>query len=94
MGLGVHDNGFWAGTLHQVWRFDNYLEPGARYKGHDALYVPSVAYTTGDVDVHDIHIQGETPLFCGDAVQLHCLAQGGQKLSGVVASTLHRSVCN
>lgn len=73
MGLGVHDNGFWAGTLHQVWRFDNYLEPRARYKGHDALYVPSVAYTTGDVDVHDIHMQGETPLFA--ATQFNCIAE-------------------
>ena len=73
MGLGVHANGFWAGTLHQIWRFDNYLAPGARHKGHDALYVPSMAYTTGDVDVHDIHMQGDRPLFV--ATQFNCIAE-------------------
>lgn len=73
MGLGVHDNGFWAGTMHQVWRFDNYLAPGAMHKGHDALYMPSMAFTTGDVDVHDIHMQGDSPLFV--ATQFNCIAE-------------------
>lgn len=73
MGLGVHDNGFWVGTLHQLWRFDNYLAPGVRHKDHDALYVPSMAVTTGDVDVHDIHMQGAGPLFV--ATQFNCIAE-------------------
>ncbi len=73
MGLGVHDNGFWVGTLHQLWRFDNYLAPGARHNDHDALYVPSMAVTTGDVDVHDIYMQGAGPLFV--ATQFNCIAE-------------------
>jgi uncharacterized protein (TIGR03032 family) len=74
MGLGVHSGGFWVGTHYQIWRFDNYLVPGATHNGHDALYVPSMAYTTGDVDVHDIHMQGErAPIFA--ATQFNCIAE-------------------
>ena len=73
MGLGAHDNGFWLGSLFQIWRFDNYLEPGAFYKRHDALYVPSVGYTTGDVDVHDIHTREDLPVFV--ATRFNCLAE-------------------
>jgi uncharacterized protein (TIGR03032 family) len=72
MGLGTHANGFWLGSLYQVLRFDNYLAPGMTHKGHDALYVPSIAYTTGDIDVHDIHTQGDAPLFV--ATRFNCLA--------------------
>ncbi|TRD15539.1 TIGR03032 family protein [Palleronia caenipelagi] len=73
MGLGTHANGFWASSLYQIWRFDNYLAPDARYKTHDALYVPSMAYTTGDVDTHDIHTQDALPLFV--ATRFNCLAE-------------------
>ena len=73
MGLGRHDNGFWMGGLFQVWRFDNYLEPGFHYTDHDALYVPSVGYTTGDVDVHDIHTRDQLPVFV--ATRFNCLAE-------------------
>lgn len=72
MGLGSDANGFWMGALHQIWRFDNYLSEGMRHKGNDALYVPSRAYTTGDVDVHDIHSIGDEPLFV--ATRFNCVA--------------------
>lgn len=73
MGLGSHDTGFWMGSLFQVWRFDNYLTPGTQYKGQDALYVPSVGYTTGDVDVHDLHMHDDLPVFV--ATRFNCLAK-------------------
>ena len=73
MGIGTHPNGFWLGSLYQLWRFDNYLAPGATHKSHDALYVPSMAYTTGDVDIHDIHARDESPLFV--ATRFNCLAE-------------------
>ena len=73
MGLGAHPNGFFMGSLYQLWRFDNYLAPGERYKGHDALYVPSIAHTTGDVDIHDIHLRDAAPLFV--ATRFNCLAE-------------------
>lgn len=73
MGIGTHSSGFWMGTAFQLWRFDNFLAPGAQYKGHDALYVPSQAYTTGDVDIHDIHARTDAPLFV--ATRFNCLAE-------------------
>ncbi len=32
------------------------LAPGELYQGHDRLYVPKIANTTGDLDIHDIAI--------------------------------------
>ena len=46
-------------TLFQLWRFDNALEPGQAYQGYDRLYVPQVAWTTGDLDVHDVAEDGK-----------------------------------
>ena len=44
-------------SLYQIWRFDNVLEPGQQMEGgYDRLYVPQVAYTTGDLDAHDMGI--------------------------------------
>lgn len=77
MGVCAHENGFWVGGLYQLLRFDNYLRPGTRFnkgsKSFDGLYVPSMSYSTGDVDTHDIHVQGDTPTFV--ATRFNCLAQ-------------------
>lgn len=44
---------FWMSSLFQMWRFDNSLVSG-RYQEYDSVYLPQVAYTTGDLDIHDI----------------------------------------
>ena len=54
MGLWASPQTLFLSTLFQLWRFDNALEPGQAYQGYDRLYVPQVACTTGDLDVHDI----------------------------------------
>lgn len=42
-------------THFQLYRFDNLLPAGARMPGGvDALYVPRVAWVTGDLDIHDV----------------------------------------
>jgi uncharacterized protein (TIGR03032 family) len=56
MGLWADGQTLWLSTLYQVWRFENLLAPGELYQGHDRLYVPKVANTTGDLDIHDIAI--------------------------------------
>ena len=56
MGLAVHGQSLWVATLWQLWRFENALLPGQRHADHDAWYVPQLAYTTGDVDVHDVAV--------------------------------------
>lgn len=54
MGLGVGPNRFWIASEQQLWRFQNFLPPGASHAGHDAVFMPLVARTTGAVDLHDV----------------------------------------
>ncbi|MEM1331337.1 MAG: TIGR03032 family protein [Planctomycetota bacterium] len=61
-------------SLYQLWRFENFIPPGGHDpEGYDALYVPTVGNTTGDVDVHDLHLDASgRPVFCVTA--FNCLA--------------------
>ncbi len=54
MELWTDTQRLYLATLYQLWRFDNVLEPGQTHEGYDRLYVPQMAWTTGDVDIHDI----------------------------------------
>ncbi|MBK7824901.1 TIGR03032 family protein [Nannocystis sp.] len=56
MGLCAHHDSLWLSTLFQVWRLENALPAGHVQDGHDRLYIPRVAYTTGDLDVHDLAV--------------------------------------
>jgi uncharacterized protein (TIGR03032 family) len=58
MGLWADGQTFWLSTRYQIWRFENLLRSGEHYQGHDRLYVPHVGYTTGDLDIHDLAIDG------------------------------------
>ena len=59
MGLVAHGKSLYLSTLYQLWRLENVLPPGKVVDGFDALYVPQVVYTTGDLDIHDIAIDEE-----------------------------------
>lgn len=69
MGLAAHeatDGGrqLYLSTLYQLWRFDDALEPGQSHQGCDRLYVPQLAWTTGDLDIHDVAVLGDgRPVF-------------------------------
>lgn len=54
MGLYADGDALWMSTIYQLWRFKNTLEPGQAASGYDRLYVPRMAWTTGDLDIHDI----------------------------------------
>ncbi len=56
MGLCVDGNALWMSSLYQLWRFTNTLEKGQTANNYDALFVPRVAWTTGDLDIHDIAV--------------------------------------
>lgn len=56
MGLCVDGESLWLATLYQLWRLDNALPSGHVHEGYDRLYVPRVAHTTGDLDVHDLAV--------------------------------------
>jgi len=64
MGLHASRQRLYVSTQYQVWRFENCLPTGQIFQGHDRCYVPQVAWTTGDIDVHDIGIDSnEQPIF-------------------------------
>ena len=74
MGLGLADNGLWFSSLHTLWYAQNFLDDGQHHDGHDAVFVPLSSHTTGDIDVHDIHVrQDGRPLFV--ATRFNCLAE-------------------
>jgi uncharacterized protein (TIGR03032 family) len=56
MGLWADGQSLWLSTLYQLWRFENLLKPGELHQGYDRLYVPKVAHTTGELDIHDIAV--------------------------------------
>lgn len=56
MGLHAGSERLWMSSLFQLWRLDNILEPGQVQDGFDRIFIPSIAYTTGDLDIHDIAI--------------------------------------
>ncbi|MBF0160764.1 MAG: TIGR03032 family protein [Magnetococcales bacterium] len=59
MGLCATDNGLYMSSLYQVWRFENVFAAGQQQDGFDRLYLPQVGYTTGDLDIHDMAVDGD-----------------------------------
>lgn len=58
MGLWTDGQTMWMSTLFQLFRLENYLPAGQSADGYDRLYVPQAAFTTGDLDVHDLAVGG------------------------------------
>ena len=80
MGLAATPQTIWVGTQFQVWRFENSVNPGETYQGYDGYYVPRVAYTTGDIDVHDLGIMADgRPVFVNTSYS--CLATIDERYS-------------
>ena len=80
MGLCAAGRTLWMGTLYQVWRLEDALDPGVLHEGYDRLYVPRLAYTTGDLDVHDIALDGDgRPVFV--STLFSCLATVSERKS-------------
>ena len=80
MGLWADGQTIWLSTLYQLWRFENLLQPDELYQGHDRLYVPKIAYTTGDLDIHDVAIDHTgRPVFV--ATSFGCIATISERSS-------------
>jgi len=57
LGMTASDNGLWVTSDVQVLRYENALPENQKTKeGYDAVYVPQIAYFTGDLDIHDIAV--------------------------------------
>jgi len=80
MGFSASPQSIVVGTQFQIWRFQNTVLPGDNYKGFDAYYVPRVAWTTGDVDVHDVGVTKDgRVIFVNTAFS--CIAEVDDKYS-------------
>ncbi len=73
-GLWSDGQTLWVGGEAHLWRFDNALPAGAcAPNGSDRVYEPRQCFATGDVDIHDIAVDGDgRPLFVNTAHS--CLA--------------------
>ena len=58
MGLCAAGGTLYMSSLYQLWRFENALPPGESHEGYDRVYVPQLGYTTGDLAIHDIAVDG------------------------------------
>ena len=83
MGLCAADsNTLYMSSLYQLWRFENAIPLGQTTNGYDRLYVPQVAYTTADLDLHDIAMDDRgSPLFVNTLFS--CLARPSETHSFV-----------
>jgi uncharacterized protein (TIGR03032 family) len=60
MGLFAQPGRLYVGSLFQIWRLENMLRPGELgNQAFDAVLVPRNAQTTGDVDVHELGVDGK-----------------------------------
>lgn len=59
MGLCADGDALWMSTLYQLWRFQDATQPGQVANGYDRVYVPQTAYTTGDLDIHDVAVDAD-----------------------------------
>ena len=80
MGLWATPQTLWMSSLYQLWRFENALSARQIYQGYDRLYVPQVGYTTGDLDIHDVAIDGDGQVVFVNTL-FSCLATVSEKHS-------------
>jgi uncharacterized protein (TIGR03032 family) len=77
MGLAASPDGetLWMSSIYQLWRFENALPEGeCTPDGYDRLYIPQLAFTTGDIDLHDIALcRDGRPIFVNTLFS--CLAE-------------------
>ena len=83
MGLCAADsNTLYMSSLYQLWRFENAITGGETASEYDRLYLPQMAYTTGDLDIHDIAMDTKgDPVFVNSLFS--CLARPSESHSFV-----------
>ena len=74
MGLWGDPQRLLVSTIFQLWRFENVLAAGQMQNGCDRHYVPRVAHTTGDIDIHEIGVMTDGRIVFVNTLY-SCLAQ-------------------
>ena len=70
----------WMSSQYQLWRFENALAPGELHQGYDSLYIPRAAFTTGDLDIHDVAVE-ESGRVVFVATHFNCLGTLSERSS-------------
>lgn len=74
MGLFAQGERLHMSTRYQIWQLDNLLQAGETRQGCDRLYLPKLAHTTGDLNVHDVVIDATGDLLFVNT-DFSCLAR-------------------
>jgi uncharacterized protein (TIGR03032 family) len=56
MGLYCTPECLYLSSKYQLWQLGNVLAAGGQHQGYDRLYIPRIAHTTGDINIHDIAV--------------------------------------
>lgn len=80
MGLAATSDRLWVATRYQLWRFDQVLAEGDRYRDHDRLFVPRVGRVTGEIDVHDVAVEDDGRVLFANTL-FSCLARLSERHS-------------
>ena len=80
--FGLHGNGqtLLLATAFQIWRFENTVAPGRSASGYDKLFVPRVAYTTGDVRAGDVAFAADGTILFANSL-FSCVAAASAEFS-------------
>jgi uncharacterized protein (TIGR03032 family) len=80
LGVSIVPQGFFLAGLNNIMRFHNVVPPHQELEGHDAVYVPQVAWYTGDVFAHDVgSLSSGRPIFINTLFS--CLATVDEQTS-------------
>ncbi|MGZ8363553.1 MAG: TIGR03032 family protein [Caulobacteraceae bacterium] len=72
-GLALSGDGLWLVSHAVLWRLQNALQAGETRDGADRLYDPLTAHITGDLDAHEVAVDGAgEPIFVN--TRYSCLA--------------------
>ena len=56
LGIAATGDSLYLAGLNNILRFENAVPTGRDLEGHDAVYVPQIAWYTGDVFAHDLGV--------------------------------------
>jgi uncharacterized protein (TIGR03032 family) len=56
LGVSTVGQSLYLAGVNSIFRFENVVPQGQQLEGHDAVYVPQVAWYTGDVFAHDVGV--------------------------------------
>src|SRR5205823_2780691 len=80
LGIAGAGHSIYLAGLNNILRLSNVIPRGQQLEGHDAVYVPRVAWYTGDVFAHDVGVlPSERPVFINTLFS--CLATVDEQTS-------------